>query len=395
MQMQMSPTTPATHPARGANAAASAMRSGSDAGSWTSMIASLPRLDAILARWRLGSCDRIATLNPRLYDLSLRIAGSLMDGVSVGMRWLPQGWRYRLADTLTEPLLWLWRINGRRSVIARNYATMLGAVAVGEASAPQIPGMPAVASIAPIAPIAPIVTHQDKQFAINIQAHELARASVRNYGRMAVDFLAARTMRTEDILAWAHPQGEEYFAQVMDAGRGVIMALPHVGSWDVGAVFAQAYGCKLTVVTERNWVTELVAGGRRSLGVTLAPRDSGPQALRRLFAALRRNECVVMLGDLANEGVQTMQTPFFGRLSPFPMGPARLAVRTGAPILVVASVRQPYGAYLVQAQPPLYADPAQSRDDAVAGLTEAVAAGFARIIAAYPDQWYPFHPIWP
>ena len=342
------------------------------------------RLEMALAPWRVAAQGWMIDLYPRLYHLSLRIAGKLMDGVSVGMRWLPQTWRYRLADTLTEPLLWLWRLNGRFSSISRNYATLLGALASREQSAPQFPGMPVVTSV---------VTHRDAQLAI--QARELARASVRNYGRMAVDFLAARTMQNEDILAWAHPQGEEHFARVMRAGRGVIMALPHVGSWDVAAVFAQAYGCKLTVVTEQNWVTELVAGGRRSLGVALAPRDAGPQALRSLFAALRRNECVVMLSDLANEGVQTMDAPFFGRPAPFPMGPARLALKTGAPILVICSVRQPDGSYLVQAQAPLYADAALPREEAVARLTRAVAAGFERIIAAYPDQWYPFHPIWP
>ncbi|MEO7002590.1 MAG: lysophospholipid acyltransferase family protein [Ktedonobacterales bacterium] len=342
------------------------------------------RLDSLLASWRMQADDRLIALYPHFYAHSLHIAGVLMDGVSVGIRHLPQRWRYRLADALTTPLVWLWRMNGRLAPITRNYATLLHAVAGHEWTGDPVASLPASETAA---------THKDAQ--LDDQARDLAGASVRNYGRMAVDFLAARTMRTDEIMAWAHPQGDGHFADVMREGHGVIMAAPHVGSWDVAAVFAQAYGCKLTVVTEQNWVTELVAGGRRSLGITLAPRDAGPQALRALFAALRRNECVVLLSDIANEGVQTMDAPFFGRPSPFPMGPARLAVRTGAPILVVGSVRLPDGSYLVEAQPPLRADPVLPRDAAVAQLTEAVAAGFERIIAAYPDQWYPFHPIWP
>jgi KDO2-lipid IV(A) lauroyltransferase len=171
----------------------------------------------------------------------------------------------------------------------------------------------------------------------------------------------------------------------------VIFALPHVGSWDVAAAFAQALELKLTVVTESNWVTELVAGSRTQHGVTLAPRD---RSLRPLFQALRRNECVVMLSDVAHEGIQTMDVDFFGRPAPFPMGPARLAQRTGAPILVVTSVRQDDGTYLIAAGEPLVPDDSHPPEEEIARLTAEVACGFERIIRNAPDQWYPFGRVW-
>ena len=37
------------------------------------------------------------------------------------------------------------------------------------------------------------------------RARALARACVRNYGRMAMDFLAVRTMSDEEVLAWVTP----------------------------------------------------------------------------------------------------------------------------------------------------------------------------------------------
>jgi lauroyl/myristoyl acyltransferase len=119
------------------------------------------------------------------------------------------------------------------------------------------------------------------------------------------------------------------------------------------------------------------------------------QSLRALFRALARDECVVLLGDIAPEGVETAQVPFFGRPAPFPLGPARLAQRTRAPILVISCVRMPDYTYRLEAQPPLRADPTRPADAAVLDLTAAIAARFERLIAAWPEQWYPFHPVWP
>ncbi len=293
-------------------------------------------------------------LAPPARRASLALAGVTLDGVSAAVRHMPPRTRYRLADGMGRlaGVLLPWR----RATAARNFAVILRCA----------PGDP--------------------------QVRALAWASMRNFARMAMDFLAVRTMSPADVLALAHLVGAEYFTDALRAGRGVIFALPHVGSWDVAAVFAQAYGCRLTVVTESNWVTELVAGSRASRGVTLAPRD---RSLRTLFRALRANECVVMLSDVVREDVQTLDVPFFGWPAPFALGPARLSHHTGAPILVISSVRLPDNTYRVEARPPLRPDPTLPAEAAVAALTAAVVAGFERIIAQYPDQWYPYRPIWP
>lgn len=289
------------------------------------------------------------------YHSSLRWATRLMDLGSRGSRGMPPRLRYRLADAVTTPLALLWP---RQRLIEANFARMLSE----PARSPHV--------------------------------RALARASVRNYGRMAMDFLAVRTMPQRDVLRWASSAGEEYFRAATRDGHGAIFALPHVGSWDVALAFAQAYGLHLTVVTENNWVTSLVAGSRRQHGVTLAPRDQ-TRSLRVLFAALKRNECVVLLSDIANRGVQTLDVPFFGAPAPFPTGPARLAQRAGSPILVITSVKLADGTYRIAAQEPLRANRSQPAERETERLTAAIADGFARVIAAFPAQWYPFHPVWP
>lgn len=285
--------------------------------------------------------------------ISLAVASRLLNGVSWGLRLLPGSVRYLPADVVTVPVSYL--LAGKVRVARANYATALGLAAAD----PKV--------------------------------HRLARRSIRNYGRMAIDFLAARTATSADLAARMTTIGYEHYADAVSDQRGVIFALPHLGSWDVAAVLAEVYSAKLTIVTESDWVTELVAGARIGHGVTLVPRD---RSLRALFRALARKEAVVLLADIANGGVQTIDVPFFGGPAPFPVGPARLAVRTGAPIVVVYCVRRPDRIYLMEAQAPLRADPAKSEDENVEMLTAAMAAGFARIIAAHPEHWYPYHRMW-
>ncbi|HEU5346638.1 MAG TPA: lysophospholipid acyltransferase family protein [Ktedonobacterales bacterium] len=287
----------------------------------------------------------------RAWRWSLAAAGVLLDGVSAGAHWLPATSRYAISDGVVWALGPLLARPRRDAEL--NFRRVVG------------PERAAAAS----------------------------HGSLRNYGRMAMDFLASRMMAPKEILALADTVGVERLEAAMARGRGVIFALPHAGCWDVAAAFAQAYGCQLTIVTESDWGTELVAGSRRSRGVTLAPRN---QSLRSLFRALRRQEFVVMLSDIAPAGVQTVDVEFFGAPAPFPVGPARLALTTGAPLMVIQCIRLPGGRYRLEAQEPLY-PPERSRDseaDALA-MTAAMAAGFERIIRADPEQWYPYHPVWP
>lgn len=284
---------------------------------------------------------------------SLDGAAMLMDGLSYSLRRLPPALRYLPADAITHPLAALW--SSRRPIIEANFAVMLGR------SRPD-----------------PYV-------------RALARRSVHNFGRMAIDFLAARTMTGAEILSWVTPIGKEYLDGALAEGRGAILALPHFGSWDVAAAFAQASGWQLTVVTQSNWVTELAARARSAHGVTLAPRD---HSLRAIFRALARNECVAILSDIAQDGLQTACVPFFGRPAPFPLGPARLAQRTGAPVLVIGCRRLTDHSYRIESLPPLRVDPHLPADDAVVALTAAIAAGFEQHIGGCPEQWYPFHPVW-
>ena len=223
------------------------------------------------------------------------------------------------------------------------------------------------------------------------RAARLARASIHNFGRMATDFLWIRTLAPREVESFTTLSGDTHLWEVLRAGRGVILVLPHMGCWDVAAARASAAGLPITIVTEDTWAARLVSFSRQRPGVALVSRD---RSLRALVSALRRNEAVVLLSDLARPGVQTVEVPFFEYPAPLPSGPARLSARTGAPIVAVACVRTAECHYRVDIRPPIWPDGGVARDGHVHALTRRIAADFQVLITQYPDQWYPFGRVW-
>jgi KDO2-lipid IV(A) lauroyltransferase len=140
-----------------------------------------------------------------------------------------------------------------------------------------------------------------------------------------------------------------------------------------------------------------VARARSASGVRLVSLDV---ARRELRAALGRGEFVGVIGDrdIIGGGVSV---PLFGAPASLPVGPALLAIESGAPIHVAAVRRlrgERYAGRLETILPPSGAHAAGpgARRARVEALLAEEAAAFERLVADAPEQWWTvFFPIWP
>ena len=117
------------------------------------------------------------------------------------------------------------------------------------------------------------------------------------------------------------------------------------------------------------------------------------EARRELAAALRRNEPVGLVGDRDLTG-GGLEVPFFGAPARLPIGPALLALETGAPLYVVAVRRAGPGRYRGGLRP-IEIPSEGSRRERLTATIESLARAFEETVAAAPDQWWAiFFPIW-
>lgn len=221
------------------------------------------------------------------------------------------------------------------------------------------------------------------------------RRTFRSYARYWIESFRLPTLSAAELDAGLSYQGIEHFDAAMAGGRGVIMALPHLGGWDYGGTWMATQGYPVTVVVEPIRPPELFewfAAMRRGLGLEVVPL--GPHAARRVIGALRRNEVVGLLcdRDLTGDGVEV---EFFGERTTLPGGPATLALRTGAPILPTAIYFDGPRHHLGVVRPALPVGRVGSFRDDVVHVTQHLARELEHLIRRAPEQWHVLQPNWP
>jgi KDO2-lipid IV(A) lauroyltransferase len=226
---------------------------------------------------------------------------------------------------------------------------------------------------------------------------DLVRAGLRSYARywMEAFRLPSRTpeqVRTDFRL---EPDGE--FHAVLAEGKGIIVALPHLANWDAAGAWAVAHGHRLVTVAERlkpEAVYQQFMAYREKLGMEVIPLTGGRRApLEALAERATQGYAVVLLADrdLSARGVEVR---FFGGRTRMPLGPALLAIRTGAPLyacnLRFTDTRTTGTLHRIEL-PPESEGPLDAR---IKIATQRIADVFAIGIAEHPQDWHMLQKMW-
>ena len=221
-----------------------------------------------------------------------------------------------------------------------------------------------------------------------------ARRSFRAYARYWVEGARLGGTSPIEVEQQTLVEGLEYLVEGMAAGKGVIMALPHVGSWEYGGAFLATQDLPMTSVAERIEPPELFeffVEQRAAMGLTIVPLDGSSGS--SVIATLRRGGLVGLLSDrdLAGNGIEV---EFFGETTTMPAGPATLALRTGAALVTGAVYSGPGPDHRAIVEPPLDTTRQGTLRQDVARLTQAIATRFEGLIRRAPEQWHVFQPLW-
>jgi KDO2-lipid IV(A) lauroyltransferase len=228
----------------------------------------------------------------------------------------------------------------------------------------------------------------------------LARWSRRTYveyGRYWLDGARLPYVSPEGVYARMQVEGDSManIGAGLSKGRGVILALPHVGSWEWGGRFLVMEGMPMTAVVERlepERLFEWFVRQRAAMGITAVPLGEGSGA--PLLKALKENQLLALVGDrdLAGNGVPV---EFFGERTTLPSGAAMLALRTGAALLPLAVYAGPDDWHNGVVYPALDTARRGSVREDVQRLTQELATCFEDFIRRHPEQWHMYQPNWP
>lgn len=206
-------------------------------------------------------------------------------------------------------------------------------------------------------------------------------------------WLAGRGREPIATIASIDPASRRMLEAARATGRGIVLAATHTGNWDLAAC-AVASVVPLTVVTKRLSVRSLDAFWHRTrarFGVRLITSDA---ALSRARRELSAGGAVAMMIDQApmrrRHGVVGS---FLGADAWLDRSPAVLAARTGAPLVVAGSSREPNGHHalsvLLVIEPPVGAGAAW-----IEQATRQSANALERFVRDHPESWLWLHRRW-
>lgn len=173
---------------------------------------------------------------------------------------------------------------------------------------------------------------------------ELCRQCLLETGRTAAEMGALWLWPVEKVVARVRQvQGEEHLRAGLARGKGVILAAPHLGNWEMIGLWVATHGPITTLYRPPRLeaLDTLVRGARERGGATLLPTDAS--GVRGLMRALKKGELIGILPDQDPEGDSGVYAPFYGVEANTMVLLPKLARKTGATVLFVCAVRLPRG----------------------------------------------------
>jgi KDO2-lipid IV(A) lauroyltransferase len=222
----------------------------------------------------------------------------------------------------------------------------------------------------------------------------LSRLNFRNHAKAYADLMLLPRTRVSEMRPLLKVSGMEHLEQARAMGKGVLVVSCHMGSYEVVAAI---WSATLTPVSffaeelEPRALFEWYRDTRARLGISVLTLDL--VGLRKVVQALRDNEMVVTAIDRDITGTGR-KLPFFGRPAPIPMGPARMALRMGTPLLPACVYRLPDDSYVAEAGPLVIAERTGDDEADEARVTLDLLRPIEEFIRRHPEQWNVPHRIW-
>jgi phosphatidylinositol dimannoside acyltransferase len=231
----------------------------------------------------------------------------------------------------------------------------------------------------------------------------LSRAGMRSYMRYYAEAFTLASFTAAQTDARVRAIGVDALREDLDAGRSVVLALGHLGNWDLAGAWAARAVAPVTTVAEKlepESVFREFLAFREGIGLEIIPLDaSGGNVFRRLVRAARGGGRLVPLladRDLTANGVEVQ---LWGETARVAAGPAALAVSTGARLCPTSihyerlerarrrAAGSPWG-IVITFHPALDVPAGLPRADLVAHLTQGWVDVLAAAIREHPEDWH-------
>jgi phosphatidylinositol dimannoside acyltransferase len=223
------------------------------------------------------------------------------------------------------------------------------------------------------------------------QLRAASREVMRNYARYWLEIFRLPILPVDRLVDGMHdPDGAaQQILEAVAKGRGLVIALPHMGNWDQAGAWIITKGAgSFTTVQERlkpESLYERFVTFREGLGMEVLPASGGVRPFGILAERLRAGKIVILPADRDVTG-SGIEVEFFGEKAKMMAGSAALAVLTGAALVPATLWFEEDGwGVRIGAEIPQPAD--GTRSQKIAAMMQDIASFFEDGIRQHPYDW--------
>jgi KDO2-lipid IV(A) lauroyltransferase len=211
----------------------------------------------------------------------------------------------------------------------------------------------------------------------------------RSLARLLVGFAWFPRIRRENVSEWIRYEGLEHYTAALRHGRGVLFATAHLGNWELSAFAHALLSTPMHIVVralDNPRIDALVARRRALSGNRVIEKKDFARGILR---ALGANQAVGILVDQNTSADEGVFVDFFGVPACAGAGFAKIAARSGAPVIPgFALWSEEEGRYVLRFYPPVEMSGHPVQD--MRRLHQVL----EKVIREHPDQWLWIHRRW-
>jgi KDO2-lipid IV(A) lauroyltransferase len=219
----------------------------------------------------------------------------------------------------------------------------------------------------------------------------LGRQGMRSYMRYFSEALQISGWSGEHVDSMVRLADEDRVRAQLGPRPQVVLALGHMGNWDLAGAWATRQLGPVTTVAEHlepEEVFQSFLAMRRQIGLTIIALEPGQPVFRQVLRATQQADSwiVPLLAD-RDLGRGGIEVDFFGHKALVAPGPAALAVATGRPLYGAAMYREG-SHYVLDFSEPIARPADQPKAIQIQHMTQGWASFLEDRIRRHPADWH-------
>lgn len=226
------------------------------------------------------------------------------------------------------------------------------------------------------------------------EAGRMGRKVFLHFGQMLFEIPYIMRINRDNLSRYVEFINEEYYYQALQKGKGVFLLTGHFGNWEwmCAAVSLRFGGLSVVARTfDSKPLDRFFSELRGRFGGEIIDKQ---KAMRKILKILRQKGSIGILLDQNVDWYDGVFVRFLNQWACTNKGLALMALKTGAPVVPVFSIRTPDGRYKIIFEKEIALVRTGDKNLDVEENTALFTRAIEDYIRKQPDHWFWFHRRW-